>query len=251
MYVTLEPCAHHGSTPPCTEAILAAGVERVVFGHTIRTRRRPAARSGCARRASTSSSSTRGRRARPERGVAHLGAGAAPVRDLQGGRDPRRPGRRPGARWVTGEESRRLVHELRAQVDAVAVGRRHRAGRPAEPRRPRRRDAEGPAAATCLLAAGRCRRASTWSCGAGPLAEELAALAADGVQSLLLEGGPTLASAFLAADLVDKLLLFVAPVLAGDGPSPTASLPSPRTLTHLTATPVGADVLLEAYVHDP
>jgi hypothetical protein len=46
-------------------------------------------------------------------------------------------------------------------------------------------------------------------------------------------------------------LLFVAPVLAGDGPAPTASLPSPRTLMHLTAKPVGADVLLEAYVHDP
>ena len=49
----------------------------------------------------------------------------------------------------------------------------------------------------------------------GPLEEELRALAAEGVQSLLLEGGPTLATAFLAAGLVDKLLLFVAPVLAG------------------------------------
>ena len=48
---------------------------------------------------------------------------------------------------------------------------------------------------------------------------ELAALAAEGVQSLLLEGGPTLAGAFLEADLVDKMLVFVAPLLAGgDGP---------------------------------
>ena len=52
----------------------------------------------------------------------------------------------------------------------------------------------------------------------GPLEDEFRALAADGVQSLLLEGGPTLAGAFLGADLVDKLLLFVAPALAGAGP---------------------------------
>ena len=51
----------------------------------------------------------------------------------------------------------------------------------------------------------------------GPLAEELAALGAEGVQSLLLEGGPTLAAAFLDADLVDKLVVFVAPRLSGDG----------------------------------
>ena len=49
----------------------------------------------------------------------------------------------------------------------------------------------------------------------GPLADELRALAAEGVQSLLLEGGPTLAAAFFEADLVDKLLLFVAPDLGG------------------------------------
>ena len=49
----------------------------------------------------------------------------------------------------------------------------------------------------------------------GALADELAALAGEGVQSLLLEGGPTLAGAFLEADLVDKLLVFTAPVLAG------------------------------------
>jgi diaminohydroxyphosphoribosylaminopyrimidine deaminase/5-amino-6-(5-phosphoribosylamino)uracil reductase len=85
----------------------------------------------------------------------------------------------------------------------------------------------------------------------GPLADELAALGAEGVQSLLLEGGPTLASAFLAADLIDKLVLFVAPVVAGSGPHFLAPLPSPRTLSHLTARPVGDDVLLEAYVHLP
>ena len=85
----------------------------------------------------------------------------------------------------------------------------------------------------------------------GPLAEELAALAAEGVQSLLLEGGPTLAAAFLKADLVDKLLVFVAPRLAGSGPGLVAALPSARALSPLAARSVGDDVLLEAYVHEP
>jgi len=53
----------------------------------------------------------------------------------------------------------------------------------------------------------------------GPLEEELRALAAEGVQSLLLEGGPTLATAFFRAGLIDKLLLFVAPVVTGSGPT--------------------------------
>ena len=85
----------------------------------------------------------------------------------------------------------------------------------------------------------------------GPLADELAALAADGVQSLLLEGGPTLAAAFLGADLVDKLVLFVAPRLVGEGPVFVPALPSPRTFSRPSVRRVGEDVVLEAYVHEP
>ena len=66
--------------------------------------------------------------------------------------------------------------------------------------------------------AGRFLPTPSSSSARAALADELAALAAEGVQSLLLEGGPTLATAFLEADLVDKLLVFVAPTLAGDGP---------------------------------
>jgi diaminohydroxyphosphoribosylaminopyrimidine deaminase/5-amino-6-(5-phosphoribosylamino)uracil reductase len=85
----------------------------------------------------------------------------------------------------------------------------------------------------------------------GPLAEELGALAAEGVQSLLLEGGPTLAAAFLEQGLVDKLLVFVAPTLSGDGPGMLAGLPGPLELTRLEARAIGDDVLLQAYVHEP
>jgi diaminohydroxyphosphoribosylaminopyrimidine deaminase/5-amino-6-(5-phosphoribosylamino)uracil reductase len=250
LYVTLEPCAHHGTTPPCTEAILAAGIERVVFGARDPN---PEAAGGEERLRSQGVDvefvDSREARVQNE-------AWRTWVRD-------RRPfviykvaatldGRVvvPGARWVTGEESRRLVHELRAEVDAVAVG-----GGTARADRPRldARDVETPKGQPrrLVFSNGPLPAGLDLELRSGPLAEELAALAADGVQALLLEGGPRLASAFLAADLVDKILVFVAPVLAGEGPSPTASLPSPRTLSHLTARAVGADVLLEAYVHDP
>jgi diaminohydroxyphosphoribosylaminopyrimidine deaminase/5-amino-6-(5-phosphoribosylamino)uracil reductase len=155
----------------------------------------------------------------------------------------------PGERWVSGEESRRLVHELRAASDAVAVGMGTvRADDPRldargvdAPRQPRR------------LAFGRgpLPSGSELELRSGPLREELEALAAEGVQSLLLEGGPTLAGAFFAEDLVDKLLLFVAPKLAGAGPPLVSGLDTPATLRRLTARPVGEDVLLSAYVHEP
>jgi diaminohydroxyphosphoribosylaminopyrimidine deaminase/5-amino-6-(5-phosphoribosylamino)uracil reductase len=85
----------------------------------------------------------------------------------------------------------------------------------------------------------------------GPLEEELQALAVEGVRSLLLEGGPTLATAFLEAGLVDKLLLFVAPVLAGSGPHAIGDLAAPLELLHLRTEPSGEDLLLEAYLREP
>ncbi len=250
LYVTLEPCAHHGSTPPCTEAILAAGVERVVFGSRDPN---PEAAGGEAwlrshgvdvefvdsweARVQNEAWRTWVRERRPF--VIYKVAATLDGRIVV-----------PGERWVTGADSRRLVHELRAQVDAVAVG-----GGTARADLPRldARDVETPKGQPrrLVFSRGPLPDGLDLELRSGTLAEELAALAAEGVQSLLLEGGPKLASAFLAADLVDKLLVFVAPVLAGDGASPTASLPSPRMLSHLTARPLGADVLLQAYVHDP
>jgi diaminohydroxyphosphoribosylaminopyrimidine deaminase/5-amino-6-(5-phosphoribosylamino)uracil reductase len=85
----------------------------------------------------------------------------------------------------------------------------------------------------------------------GPLEDELARLAEDGVQSLLLEGGPTLATAFVRADLVDKLLLFVAPRLSGTGPRFLGDLERAGELSGLETERVGDDLLLTAYVHEP
>jgi diaminohydroxyphosphoribosylaminopyrimidine deaminase/5-amino-6-(5-phosphoribosylamino)uracil reductase len=85
----------------------------------------------------------------------------------------------------------------------------------------------------------------------GDLEGELRQLAGEGVQSLLLEGGPTLAATFLGRGLVDKLLLFLAPAIAGSGQQWLATFPAPCGLLHLTTERVGDDVLLTAYTHEP
>jgi diaminohydroxyphosphoribosylaminopyrimidine deaminase / 5-amino-6-(5-phosphoribosylamino)uracil reductase len=250
LYVTLEPCAHHGTTPPCSDAIVAAGVERVVFAARDPN---PEAQGGEDRlraagvdvefvdwfeaRALNEAWRTWVTKRRPF--VVYKAAVTIDGRVVV-----------PGRRWVSSEQSRRAVHELRAEVDAVAVG-----GGTARADRPRldAREVETPHGQPrrLVFAHGPLPDGLDLERRAGPLLDELHALAAEGVQSLLLEGGPTLATAFLAEDLVDKVLLFVAPVVGGAGPTAVAALPSPRALTRLAAKPVGEDVLLEAYVHEP
>jgi diaminohydroxyphosphoribosylaminopyrimidine deaminase/5-amino-6-(5-phosphoribosylamino)uracil reductase len=246
LYVTLEPCDHHGSQPPCADAIIRAGVAKVVVGARDPTRK------GIARlqasgveidvldlweaRVQNEAWLTWARLGRPF--VTYKAAVTLDGRMTV-----------PGERWVSGEESRRLVHRLRAASDAVAVGMGTvRADNPRLDarevevlRQPRR------------LAFGRgpLPESSELELVSGPLEEELGRLAEEGVQSLLLEGGSTLASSFFAADLVDKVLVFIAPKLAGEGPGLVTSLPHAVTLTRLAAQPVGEDVLLTGYVHEP
>ena len=251
MYVSLEPCNHHGTTPPCTDAILAAGVERLVYGARDPN---PEAAGGAARLAAEGLDvelvDSFEARAVNEAWRTWVSLGRPYVVYKAGvtldGRVTV-----PGERWVTGEESRRFVHELRAEVDAVAVGGGTMRG---DLPRLDARDVETPRGQPRRLAFSRgpLPDGVDLELRSRPIEEELRALAAEGVQSLLLEGGPTLASAFLEADFVDKILLFVAPTLAGAGPAALpASLPSPRTLARLHTRQVGADVLLEAYVHEP
>ena len=97
----------------------------------------------------------------------------------------------------------------------------------------------------------RCLKVSELELRSGPLREELEELAADGVQSVLLEGGPTLAAAFLEAGLVDKLLVFVAPRISGDGPGMLEGVPRPLELSRMEARRVGEDVLIQAYLNEP
>jgi diaminohydroxyphosphoribosylaminopyrimidine deaminase/5-amino-6-(5-phosphoribosylamino)uracil reductase len=249
LYVTMEPCGHHGATPPCTEAVLRAGVAKVVAGSLDPN---PEAGGGLdllrAEGVEVEDAGSFEARAQNEAWRTWIATGRPFVTlKLAVTLDGRVTV--PGSRWVTGEESRRLVHELRAASDAVAVGLGTvRADDPqltargvdatAQPRR---------------LAFGRgpLPGGSELELVSGPLETELARLGAEGVQSLLLEGGPTLATAFLELDLVDMLLLFVAPTLAGAGPALLGPLSRPVALHRLNARPAGRDVMLGAYVHEP
>ena len=253
LYVTLEPCAHHGATPPCVDAVIAAGIARVVAavgdpnpvndGRGFERLREAGIEVELAGgelewRARVQNEAFRVWVARGRPFVIYKAAVTLDGRVTI-----------PGSRWVSGETSRRLVHELRASVDAVAVGMGTvRADHPrltargvGATRQPRR------------LAFGRgpLPPGSDLELRCGALRDELSQLASEGVQSLLLEGGPTLATAFLEEDLVDKLLVFVAPRLSGAGPGLLASLGAPRELSRLEARPVGEDVLLTAYLNEP
>jgi diaminohydroxyphosphoribosylaminopyrimidine deaminase/5-amino-6-(5-phosphoribosylamino)uracil reductase len=155
----------------------------------------------------------------------------------------------PGSRWISGEASRRLVHELRAATDAVAVGMGTvRADNPAltardvgAARQPRR----------LAFGHGPLPEGVDLELLPGPLEKELARLAEEGVQSLLLEGGPTIAASFMRAGLIDKLLVFVAPRISGEGPTLFSALDEPVELSRFASRPVGEDVLLTAYVNAP
>jgi diaminohydroxyphosphoribosylaminopyrimidine deaminase/5-amino-6-(5-phosphoribosylamino)uracil reductase len=249
LYVTMEPCAHHGTTPPCTEAVLAAGVAKVVAGSLDPN---PEAKGGLellrkegvevelvdsfAARAQNEAWRTWVSRRRPfvilKLAMTLDGRVAA-----------------PGRRWLSGAASLRRVHELRAQVDAVAVGMgtvladdpqltARDVGATTQPRR-------------LAFGSGPLPGRSELELHSGALADELEQLAGEGVQSLLLEGGPTLAESFLREHCVDKVLLFVTPLLAGSGPRFSPELPEPVSLQRFAAEQLGDDVLLSGYVHEP
>lgn len=250
LYVTLEPCSHHGRTPPCVDAVIAAGVARVVAGSQDPNPKVDGQGFARLREAGLEVDVVDSWEARRQneawrvwisRGRPFVTYKVAMTLD---GRVTV-----PGSRWVSGEESRRRVHELRADSDAVAVGMGTvRADDP-------QLTARGVEATTQprRLAFGRgpLPEGSELELRPGPLEDELSVLARDGVRSLLLEGGPKLAASFLAAGLVDKLLVFVAPRLSGDGQGPLAALPDPVELRRLTGEQVGEDILLTAYVREP
>ncbi|MCC6850512.1 MAG: bifunctional diaminohydroxyphosphoribosylaminopyrimidine deaminase/5-amino-6-(5-phosphoribosylamino)uracil reductase RibD [Deltaproteobacteria bacterium] len=259
LYVTLEPCAHFGRTPPCADAVVAAGVARVVAAvgdPNPRVRGR-----GFRRLARAGVAVTTGVLAEEAAGVSawfrHFVVRRRPfvILKLAASLDGRIATAAGESRWITGAAARRWVHELRNRVDAVMVGSgtvraddpslrcRLRGGRdplrividgrlrmPIDATVVRQRSAAATIVATTAAAPTRRRRSFAAAGvevivmpaidGKVDLAALLRVLATRGIVSVLVEGGGDLAAAMVHARLVDRLAVVTAPVLLGSDARP-------------------------------
>jgi diaminohydroxyphosphoribosylaminopyrimidine deaminase/5-amino-6-(5-phosphoribosylamino)uracil reductase len=303
LYVSLEPCCHEGKTPPCTEAIMQAGIRRVVIASDDPTEK----------------ASGRGLGILRDDGVDVVvadGELAASARLLnQAFRKHARVGRpwvlfksamtldgkvatRTGdSKWISGEDSRELAHRWRASVDAVVVGigtaladDPQLTARPDEPltqpeSQPRRvvfdslarlppssqlvvAAAEIPLTVVVSRAAARSDTDALEAAGVQVLVatgeneparvrSALDQLGVQGVTSVLLEGGPHLAGAFLDAGEIDEIRLFLAPLLLGgsaardplEGKGVERISEAMRALT-FTCQSIGDDLLISARLRE-
>ena len=238
LYVTLEPCAHHGRTPPCSDAIVAAGVTRVVVG--IEDPDEKVAGRGIAALRAAGIDVTVGVAAdevaeqlAPYRKHRTTGQPWV-VLKMAASLDGRTAAPDGTSRWITGEAARRDVHRLRAESDAVLVG----AGtvRADDPALTVRLDdgAGGAQAQPLRVVLGQAPPGAKVHPAlelGGELDDVLTELGRRGVLQLLVEGGASVAHAFHAAGLVDRYVLYLAPVLfGGDDGRPIFAGPGAGTI---------------------
>ena len=250
LYVTLEPCNHTGKTPPCANAVVAARIARVVVAT-----RDPGAQAGG------------GAETLRAAGIeVEIGLLETEARELNAPFFHAFVSDRPwvtlklalsidgaiadserGRAWLTNEHSREEVHRIRANVDAIAVGATTYATDHPEltvrgsiqPRVPPIRvvfDPDG------RLSAGRTSVLEEYDgvtfVRVADLAASLRALRARGVRSLLVEGGATLASALLDEELVDRLVIFQAPIVLGGGALAAFGATLPRRAANVRRLPI-------------
>jgi diaminohydroxyphosphoribosylaminopyrimidine deaminase/5-amino-6-(5-phosphoribosylamino)uracil reductase len=289
VYVTLEPCCHQGKTPPCCDALIAAGVRRVVAGMVdpflqvagqgLQKLRQSGIRVDVGLLEEQCRVLNKGFIKTVSTGIPYIIYKSAMTLD---GNIATVTGQ---SRWVTGEESRRLVHRLRSYCDAVMVGVdtvivdnpqltvRHVKGR--DPLRvivdTRLRTPEsvnilnGPDAVKTIIATCepdcevhkryQAQGAKVLVCreydGRVQMTDLLHKLAGMGVQTILLEGGSRLAGDMLRNGLIDECIFFYAPKVVGNGFAPF-TLPGIGTMNDAIKISVqrvgmsGADVVVYA-----
>ena len=301
VYVTLEPCAHEGRQPPCTQALLEAGVARVVYASEDPTSKASGRGPGMLRdggvevELATGAEATAARLLnQPFRKLARTGRPLVTYKAAMT-LDGRVAAPGGDSRWISAVESRELVHRWRAECDAIAVGigtaladdplltARVEAEQPASqpvrvvfdsqarlpldsalvestdeapllvvcaPEAPSaQRDALEAAGAEVVVAAGRD--------SAARLAGALDELGRRELSDLLVEGGPTLAGALFDAGEIDRVRLFMAPVLIGagearaviegEGARRIAEGLRPLTVSHES---IGEDLLIDARLRE-
>jgi diaminohydroxyphosphoribosylaminopyrimidine deaminase/5-amino-6-(5-phosphoribosylamino)uracil reductase len=262
LYVSLEPCAHHGRTPPCSEAIIEAGVRRVVV----------------AIEDPDPQVSGRGIAALRSAGIeVVLGVEAPAVREQLAPYLKHRRTGRPwvvlklaatldggiaapdgSSRWITGEAARIDAHRLRARADAVLVGAGTvRADDPALTVRLPTDDPwfRGPDAQPIRVVLGHVPTGASVEPAVelhGDLGGVLDELGERGVLEVLVEGGATVAHAFHTSGLVDRYVLYLAPALfGGNDARPLFAGPGAPTLDALwrgrvhSVTSLGGDLRVE------
>jgi diaminohydroxyphosphoribosylaminopyrimidine deaminase / 5-amino-6-(5-phosphoribosylamino)uracil reductase len=268
LVVTLEPCNHQGRTPPCTQAILDAGIERVVVG------------------ALDPDTRVRGQgvdRLREAGLEVHVGLLAPEVEAADPGYfHHRRTGRARvtlklattldgqvaaadgSSRWITSPEARTDAHRLRSLSDAVLVGMGTViADDPSLT--VRLDDYDGPQPRAVVLAGTRTLPATSAIAGRDPIVYRSSAtvdidevvrdLPLHGVLSVLVEGGPRVAAAFLEARLVDEVVWYVGAKLGGGVGIPAiagtfTSVSDAITLSVTDVTMIGPDVRITGHVAD-
>jgi diaminohydroxyphosphoribosylaminopyrimidine deaminase / 5-amino-6-(5-phosphoribosylamino)uracil reductase len=261
LYVSLEPCCHEGKTPPCTDAILQAGIGRVVVASDDPTEKASGRGLGILRDEGLEIVMADGELATSARLLnqafrKHARTGRPWVRFKSAMTIDGKVATRTGdSKWISGEDSRELAHRWRASVDAVVVGigtaladdpqlTARPEGMPAEPSRQPRRvvfdtlarlplssqlvgaASEVPLTVVVSRAAPRADTDALEAAGVQVIVatgeneparvrSALDQLGADRIASVLLEGGPHLAGAFLDAGEIDEIRLFLAPLLLG------------------------------------
>jgi len=265
IYVTLEPCSTHGRTPPCTQGILEAGISRVVYGaedpnpdhagaaQVILESEGVAVTTGVLKE--KCELLIRGFAKKQRTGLPWVLLKSAISLD---GKITRPPGE---SQWLTSPESREMVQRLRFEADAVLTGgntlriddpaltvRSPEFAHKTQPWRmilTRGEVGELPQNAQVFTDAWSERTLVT---GGGDLKAALLRLADCGCNTVLVEAGGTLMSAFLQSGLADEVAIFYAPIITGGPDAGFKHLPENIKLKNPQFTQIGEDVLLRALI---